>query len=352
MGSSNLGDCLTGLTIGNGDPVVAFVIDRTRGGFPDAEKTRAMTGRFFNSVCQLVSLPIVASYGGYNDIVPDEGQLSVAIACQMVGVKDWGEFAGTALDFQRGAAIQRDRRIDRVLGAPPPEPQVFGLAVMHRSSWNHLMAMQAAHLDREADVGMVAWAMEDVARRYNAQGKNRDDRLYVQQDSVLGLRSWTYTGEDGEEVTLPDVATALSSGRDLFGHDFIEWLRDRLIEPSLIGDRAPGAPWLRELIGGLWDARAFEHGMDWHNRTLLSSPSAGQQRAAERHFALAMLAMEQASGPLVESISDNGEEPEDVAKLNAMMAHLDGLRGRIADRIAAARDSHAAYMTGIERGPR
>lgn len=349
MGSSNLTDCLTGFTIGNHDPVVAFVIDRTEGGYPDAEKARAMTGRYFNSICQLVSLPIFGAYGDYKQIVPDEGQLSVAIACRMAGAETWEEFSETALNFQRGAVIQRDRRIDRVMGAPPPEPRVFGLAVMHRSSWDHMMAMEGKRLDRTADVETVAWAIGDVARRYNAQGSERDDRLYFYKESVLGLKTWTYTGEDGNEVTLPDVATALSSGRDLFGQDFIRWLGDKLIEPALIGPKAPGAPWLREFIGGMWDARAFEHGMEWHNRTLLSSPSAGQQRAAEKHFTLAMLTLEQASGPLVQHIADNGEEPEDVAALDSLMADLDGLRERLATKISATRETHAAYMASIEQ---
>lgn len=334
MGSSNIADCLTGLPIQQGDPVVAFVLDQTEGGYPDAGRTRAMIGPLFNGACQIVSLPIHGAYADFKDIAPAPKQLSAALAIRMTGAKDWAEFSSTALSFEVGATIQRDRRMDRVFGGGEPRPRIFGLAAMHRSSWDHLLAMMPPRFDRQEEAAAVAWAIRDVCARSN--GGERGDRLYMQREALVGLSAHGYEAADGRAMDLPDMASAFSTNRDTYGRDFVRWAVDLVLRPSLVGDGANGAPWLEEFLGGVWDTRAFEYGMRWNNRVLLPSASAGQSRDLGKHFDTALLAIEQASLPMLVRINDNGGEG--IEEMEALLAKLDALRTKLGERLDRERE--------------
>lgn len=331
MGSINIADCLTGLPVQQNDPVVAFVLDQADGGYPDVAKTRAMTGHLFSDICRIVSLPIHGVYADYKKIEPSPGQLSVALAVKMTGAKDWADFSNTALSFDKGALIRRSRQVGLMPGDDVEEPhkRVFGLAAMHRSSWDHLISMMPSGLDREQEVSSVAWAMRDVAARSN--GGERGDEFCMQREALLGLAARSYADADGRRMVLPDLASAFMAGREVFGCDFVWWLMDEVVGPSLLGASANGAPWMEEFLSGVWDTKAFEHGMRWNSRALLPSASAGQTRNVGNHFNTALLAIEQASLPMMARINDNGGEG--LEDMEALLVKLDALRARLSDRL-------------------
>jgi hypothetical protein len=328
MGSFNLADCLTGLSIGHHEPVVAFVVAQAQGGYPKAEDTLARTARGFGDICRLASLPIYGTYDDYGRVEPDNGQLAVKLACGMVGAKDWKEFDKTALDWQTGAAIKRDGPFARMQGETAGPTKVFGMSVMHRASWDHVMAMEAAHADRGQEVHEMGTVIMDAMRRMAARASDDDTGRY-HAISVLELGSSSYTYADGRKVRLPELGRALSSGRDVHSHDFKEWLLHNAVGGPKVLDKWPdGPPWLAELLGGLWDTTAFCHGLEWHNRTLLSSAGAGQLRDDDKHFALALLTLETAGSRFVEHAQENGPSP-DAEAFKVLLERMDALRIRL-----------------------
>ena len=328
MGSFNLSDCLTGLSIGSGEPVVAFVVEQAEGGYPKAEATLARTGRGFGDICRLASLPIHGTYDDYGQVEPDEGQLSVKLACSMIGVADWQGFGKTALDWQVGAAIRRDGAWSRIHGETEGPTKVFGLSVMHRASWDHVLEMASAHADRTLEVGAMQGVLVDAIRRMADMTSNDDGGRYHAL-SVLELGSSSYAYADGRTARLPELASVLSSGRDVYSRDFRTWLQDNALRGNKVLDKWPGGPpWLSELLGGLWDTTAFRHGMEWHNRTLLSSAGAGQFRDDDKHFSLALLTLETAGTRFVENAQENGPS-EEAEAFKGLMEKLDALRTRL-----------------------
>lgn len=342
MGSSNLTDALTGLSIGSGDSVVVLIIDQKRGGYPKAEETRALTGSYFNSLCQIVSLPIHATYDDYKRVVPDEGQMSVDLACRMFGVAAWNDLNDGAFDFQRGGRIVESSFMSKTTGVPMDvTPRVYGQAVLLQSSWEHLMAIHGVVEDRESDVDMVMEAYLDICRRTASPDAMRADptmRLYSDTATLLGMSAQFHTFADGRRVKMPSVASSFYvSENPLFGRDFQSWVDDFLLDVNHGQEYPEGAPWMREFVSALWDCRAFYSGMSGLNRVLAPSPSSGQQRLDAHQFDVALLALEQAGDSIIMAVSENGEDTKDSMRLDGMLKRMDVLRASLAERLAEMR---------------
>lgn len=345
MGISRLSDFVTGLALERGEPVVAVVIGRRTGGFPDAEKSAAIPGIGATHIFEPLSLPIRGAAGDYGDFEPSSGQLATKLACEMTGAAKWSAFADEALNFQKGTRIRRDDRLDRAMVGPGvelpvPEPQILGLAVMSEATWKFVTSLWCNPAERDTDVALVREAIRDAKLRSKAAtatpqrprvaGDPADietSRLVYRTMMLEWLNlsgQWTFA--DGTAQDLPRLARALSEMDGEIGTAFRIWLRDNL----------GGGRRFEEILGGLWDLDAMMQGLRGLNRMLLPSPNGGQRCNAEEVISVSISAIEGAAGRMIAKVEDF-DEAEEGPKLEALLARAEALRERLATRLAEAR---------------
>ena len=331
MGLTAPADALTGMTIREGEEVVALVLARRTGGYPDAEKHAAAPSIGPSHLFQAASLPIRGVAGGYNDLVPHPGQASVQFACEMAEAADWEKFAATALDFRTGAALKTYRPALPMFGGDDPEPKVLGLAVFSAATWEHLTGtIYGDHSPAEA-AAVVLDAMRDAAAGLADRTIEYDPRRY----DLLNLRYGSdYTFLDGRTGTLPTLSRCFGGE----GHfEFAPCFTGFMCGPrgGLNPRSRPGGelhPDLREILLGLAETWTAGYALRYANRPLLPSAAGGQYVNAREVAGAAMLSLGQAAAALDYRIREfDSEKAADHLRL--LLGQVDALRQSISARL-------------------
>lgn len=332
MGLTSPTDALTGLALRSGEPVVALVLDRRTGGYPDAQKAAAHAPIDVTHIFEAASLPIRGVAGDYNDIEPSPGQASVRFALEMTGSADWREFGETALDFRRGAAIRTFR--PAVFGGDDPEPRILGLAVFSESSWRHLIDQAAFAGNPEDDAAALLEILRD-AREGLSSGREFDPRWM----NLFDLRtSSSYEFSDGRVVEVPKLARCLEgSGAFTFAPDFASFLTGPKGAVGMPRRSDAGEPaGLEETLAGLAETQAVGTALRYLKRQLLPSASGGQYRNHREIFETSLLAVGQASASMLDKVADYADDKAG-DQLQALLERMDAMRADISDKLAELR---------------
>lgn len=332
MGLTSPTDALTGLALRSGEPVVALVLDRRTGGYPDAQKAAAHAPVDVTHIFEAASLPIHGVAGDYNDIEPTPGQASVRFALEMTGSADWREFGETALDFSKGAAIRTYR--PAVFGGDDPEPRILGLAVFSQASWRHLKDQAAFAGSPEGEAASMLAILRD-AREGMVSGREFDPRWM----NLFDLRtSSPYEFGDGRVVEVPALARCLDgSGTFTFAPDFVDFLTGPRGVMGMPGRSDAGEPaGLEETLRGLAETQAVGTALRYLKRQLLPSAAGGQYRNHREIFETSLLAVEQASASMLDRVADYVDD-EAGDQLQALLERMDSMRSDISAKLAELR---------------
>lgn len=328
MGMHNVVDPVTGLSLRSGEEIVAIMIQRRVGGYPDAVTAIAKTPLDPTDLFEPASLPIHGKIGSYGEPVPHKGQLSVELFREMAGADTWKAAFERATDFNDGLSYPI-RRIAAAFGQTEPTKEILGVAVFHRSTWDKVIEMRWSRTGKKEDVDAFLAIDADLGRRI-ASGEDRD-RSLMHQISLRGLNRGPVEHEfpDGSEVRIPKIAGILGVGEGgrAVSREFGEWLTDHgLMDRKASPDRG--------VLEGLWDLVAFQEGLDRLGRLLLPSMSHGQNLNALDAIDGAMLAIDNA-GEQIHRMADDDHELRDaeVERLRTQIDRLDDLRTKLEEAL-------------------
>ena len=340
---SNATDAATGQSIRRGDRVVALVIDRRVGGYPDATTHAAIPGLSPTNVFEPVSLPIRGRYDEFGLVVPDAGQVSVAAVLDLVGEKDWKGFHAKAFGVDGNVKLGNGAigKVHPVFGEDDGfRERPLGLCIYRESTWETVLSC-SVNKDRYGDVETVLRRMRQVKDAASGRGM-----AWARNLGLLGLEQSVFHEEDGTSADMPDLARALShrEGGDLLGKVAADWLTRRWEGHAPLDERA----WsdAGETLGAVWDLMAAEEGLEILGKTY--SPSSltryGNDVEAIR---LALATVKDAGGAVIERV---GDWPEDTAgaRLEELLAQaeelLAGIRAGLAEvRSPADEDASSGF---------
>lgn len=189
-------DFITGRAINSEDRAVGIVIIPTIHGYPDPEEFPAKAPVYPNDRFEPLSMLL---YGRLNDdgyFTPDEGQASLAVFESLVDMP-WEQFRKTVLNELEAKITLGTSRFNQQEVAP-------GLAIMHATTAEALIAIAKTESDTAADARAAAKITIDAKRRVAAG----DDKFWT--ISRMGaLSAKTYASLSGEEIAVPKVSNAL-----------------------------------------------------------------------------------------------------------------------------------------------
>ena len=334
MGLTSPTDALTGLALRSGEPVVALVLARRTGGYPDAQQAAAHSPVEVTHLFQAVSLPIRGVAGDYNDFDPEPDQAAVRFALSMTGARDWEAFKATALDFRTGAPLATHDAHAQLFGGDDPEPKVLGLAIFAETTWSHLVRQAEFAGIVEDDVAVVLDAMRD-ARSAMAAGDPFNPGWF----DLLQLRKGSpYTHSDGREIDLPRFARCLgTSGAFEFAPTFVSFLGGAKGPLRLTGKSDGSEPIdLAETVAGVAQTHAVGIALRYLNRQLVPSFAGGQYRNHREIFETSLEAVGQAAESMLAKVAD---DPDHAAgdELQGLMDRMETMRAALAQRLAELR---------------
>lgn len=281
--SFQIADMINGRNLYEGAPVVAFIVNAQGGHYPLQDNPNAFGNRpshFF----AIESFPIfaVAAEGAAIEVA-DESQLSVRLALQLTGTTSWDDLSKTAFNSRRGV---------RLLGRQPNEARpgdvgrrVYGLAVMHRDTYNHLISRGRSALaascacdgyageyrkpaDKASDIQRVLELLTGLMQcPANIWSRPAGAEVATPEEFRAGTNLWRICALSADahlrqemmpDVELPPLMYALdSSDGQQLGADFREQLRhcDFLGQGLLKSGHLAAAdvPDLAEFLELLWD---------------------------------------------------------------------------------------------------
>lgn len=334
MGMFNVVDPVTGIAMKSGEEIVAVMIQRRVGGYPDAVTAIAHTPHAPTDLFEPASLPVFGKMDSMGDLVPHKGQLSVDLFQEMASAQTWKTAFERATDFNDGLSFPI-RRISALMGQTEPVKEILGVAIFHRATWERLVELRWSRTGKKDDVDAFFAMDADLERKFKA-GDDRD-RALMGMISLRGLDRGPYDYEfpDGSKVRAPKIAGILGVGEGgrAISRDFGEWLRDHGLMDR---DSAPD----RKLLEGLWDLVAFQEGLDRLGRLLVPSKSHGQNLNAIDAIDGAMLTIENAGGQIARMVDDDGELNERQAeRLQAQIDRLDDLKAKLEEALRTSAPS-------------
>ena len=342
MGQSQLADALTGLVIPKGERVVALLVERRRGGYPDATTHAAIAPLSPSQSFEPVSLPVHAVAGAYGDIEPGRNDLGAKLVLHLANKATWTDLSEAAFGVDGSVILgEAAHGIQKAIWTNPGdrEPRTLGLVAFHASSWDRIVFLGTRGRGGKGDVDTVLGAIE--AARTATAASDHDLAAMNYGLTHLGA-SVAYArdpGEPGKTVTvpMPDLARALSKreGGDLLSSVSTRWLeRTRLLGPRIL-DAAPD-PRLRVLLESVRNLQAAERGMDLLCKTWQPSYGAGQHDNALEVAEAAIGSLSRAAGQSLDRIEE-GTDERALPRLEAMLARLDEVRAALGERVEAAR---------------
>ena len=129
MGSFNVADCITGLAINAGDPVVTILLSRRMGGYPDAMAESVLAATSPTSIFEPMALPVRGTYDDCGTVVPLPGDLGAELACEMLSLPSWSDLQTWIKDIPR-----QEKETPRIRGDRQDRPVRLGQAIMHAAT--------------------------------------------------------------------------------------------------------------------------------------------------------------------------------------------------------------------------
>ena len=364
MGSFYVADCITGETIEDNQAVVGFLVSYSNA-YPMSENANQASLR---PTCRfrLESLPIFGKYDDYGIMAPDdETCLAVRLARAMTGTPDWETLMEKGLDFRGGVQL---------MGKPDGEPtfwndgknrRVYGLALMHRSTFDYWVAAPTKQgINQAIDEVLALYdkfipldnLVKSTVPDKREERTPEQESLYMHHFSLFDTLSLgqkhCYLDESGKHVDTPLLCQVLSS--EIFGPDILATLRaSKMNIPHLRAlqsspdEVGPARTWpnLVPLLEGLWQTHRLWLGMDWLCAEFKPSAYASQQ---DNRKELLKFNLAQLEATLTRELSrfEYGEPEEVHADLSRLLDKVAGkaekLRRRLdqeLDKTLAERDA-------------
>ena len=331
MGSFGMADMVTGLALDRQEPAVALVLARRRGGYPDPDRFAAMRPMGSHYLFEPVSLPIHGRPDAYGGFVPSQGDLGAALACRMTGLPDWAAFSDKAFGVRaEGVAIRGDERRARLTrrpagGAEPAPPQVLGLAMFSRATWDHLLGIGAEWQDRATGTTGMRRILEDALSDLGPGEGETDSRRIMRAIEVTRLATHVdHVLRDGTVVEMPLLGHALERGEggSLLAGSFRDWLDDL---SGYAGTSLQAAGRLPDdmdvFLDLLWEAQAAHQGLQELARPLSASASPQNDDNAPQIGRLALAMAGQAARAMV-SVGEQYDDEAQVAALRTLARDL------------------------------
>jgi hypothetical protein len=149
MGSFYVTDITSGRTLTGNEPVVGFLVSWRGSRYPldqNPNESIIYPGARF----ELASLPMHGTYYDYGRmVVADEHQIGVKLALAMTQCKTWEDLMRRSLQVDEGVEVAGEKR-------------VYGLALMHRDSFDHLVSSGGSRSAGTPD--LVSQKAADVAQ--------------------------------------------------------------------------------------------------------------------------------------------------------------------------------------------
>jgi hypothetical protein len=321
---SNAADAATGQSIKRGDEIVALVIDRRTGGYPDAATHAAMHGIKPTNIFETLSLPVHGTYDEFGLIQPHAGQVGAAQVLDLTGQPDWKAFHAMAFGVDGGILVGGDKE---------RAPRVLGLAIYRKATWEVLKGLSREG-DRQKDIDTVLSLMDQV-RTVRAGG---DVDGAFRNANLLLLAQSVFMHADGRREHLPRLARSLGhrEGGDLIGSDAVERLtRDGgPLGYDLMGRKADER--VPELLGAIWDLQAAEDGLYLLGKPYVPSHLVGGHENGGQVFELGMSMLEEA-GKAILVRHEDWPEGEGIARLDEMLGRLEEIRASLLDGLVQIR---------------
>jgi hypothetical protein len=318
---SHAADAATGQSIKPDEEIVALVVDRRTGGYPDAATHAAVPGIKPTSLFESLSLPVQGTYDGFGLVKPRRGDLGAELMLDLAGQPDWQSFHDKAFGVRGGIVVN---------GNEDREPRVLGLAIYRKATWD-LLADLSGEKDRKGDVAKVL-ALMDLVRTQNASG---NVNLAFRNANLLLLNQSAFAHDDGRREDLPRLGRALAHVGEgsLMGHDAVERLtRDGgplgydLMDRKA-DDRVAG------ILGALWNLQAVDEGLYLLGKPYLPSALVGGFDNAGQVFDLGLTMLEDAGNAVVLR-HEEWPEGEGLARLEEMLDRADQIRAALLSGIA------------------
>jgi hypothetical protein len=305
---STANDALTGQEIKWREPIVALVIDRRTGGYPDATTHAAIPGLDPTSLFEPVSLPLRGTYDEFGNIVPDEGQPALAHLLSLANQPDWNAF------FEKGFGVQGSILLgDGAHGRVHPafgkddshRERTLGLAIYRKATWDLVLSLSPLK-EREADVDALMARFAEI--RATRDAGDRDGAWRNAQ--LLSLEQSAFHGKPGEREELPRLARALARRE---GGSLVSDIARKALtgKGGPLGydllDREAG-PETRAVVDAIWELASAELAFGRLGHAYRPSPLAAPSNQPEI-LTLAGSMAEQAVASLIEQSEDFPESP-------------------------------------------
>jgi hypothetical protein len=339
MMAVHLSDFVTGLSLPSGSPVVALVLSRKVGGYPDATTAAARPGLHPSQIFEPVSLPIRGKYSEGGRVAVDESQIGVKLCCKMVGAKDWSEFQETALNWERGAVMRRDTKPTRS-NSVMEDTEIFGLALMHTITWDRLMSMDPDRVSKDVDLKILKVALLDAAERATDLGDAGGGLLRaIDLLRLSSNKAWRL--DSGTELALPSMAGCLAQNGPI-GKRFSDWLigptgQMGIRNAEIIANDEGG--WIQDFLSGLWDLIEIQKILSHINRIFIPSVSSDGSNHKYEGGVLAMSVLEQSYSAMLGDLQGRGRE--------AAIEHLESL----IVRMTKVRDGVEKHLRFLQQTP-
>lgn len=300
MGSFNLADMVTGESVQRGDRIVAFLVhdDITEYAHRDNPNQAACdaTARY-----KFVSLPMYGVYDDYGNFKSSSPKgTAMKMALRMTGLTDPDELIPKSVGF--------DSKV-QLLGKENHEPRfldsgeytrTYGLAVVHESTFAHMVATQGTEAEQEAEVNAIFTLLEkgeNALESTRLNGRPEDpatrNHLFSLSEACSLIEKTVYLDASDVRQEAPMLSNGIN--RDTFHPDFYAVVRDMGLnslmhrDPRKEGDEdGPYRRWtfFREYLAALWEIRCFIRALDHAGRELSTSRTIGQYDNSDYVLAL------------------------------------------------------------------
>jgi len=359
-----VGDAITGRTLDEGAPVVAFLVNYQGGKYPLHDNPNArLTGaadRF-----ALESLPIFGKAGDCGRIMPDdENSLAVRLALRMVACSTWKEFNEKGLHARTGVQL---------LGQAGEQfVRSYGLCTMHRDTYDFLITGKRTVVakgwcpsgypglhrdpankasDVERVLALLTRCMQEPAAASIKQPPQKGDEIdmdmFMRAHNLARLCMLTSERQALEDVfpdesDVPLLMWGLGSqdGR-LFGADFhaltrvLPFIGHGLMK--LDATSASEVPHLREFLELLWDSRHLDTRVDQLNAEFRPSIYSSQDRNYGQMLEIGRHTLESVWSELVDVHLDCYGAEDHIQDLDDELAKMEATVAKMRERLAQGR---------------
>lgn len=331
MGISNLADAVTGRYLKEGEEIVAMIIARAKGGYPDPVTCAALPIIGPSQLFKPISTPIRGVVGEYSDFTPHPEQASIAFLLSMTQSDSWEAFAKVAFDMNKGASIPE-------LNFPTDtrNEEVLGVWAVSTATWTELVKHNERRYERKKSIDTIMFCFRDAIKGI----QSKDDDAWFQGDALIRLDKRIYELADGTKIDLPPASSVMCGGWNIqFDNAFrTHWGRHvAKIARALDPDKSPATmEYIREMVGGVCDVMSVAQGLDLIQKPIMPSPSAGQYDNSRHVADISLSAIEEGICSLIKGIEEWDME-RDIEHVQGFLERLNELQEKLTTKFDAVK---------------